>query len=99
MIQSSDYKTLVHALGESAQRNPDSEAVLINNQRTSYSELWNNVIHVAGYLREHGFKSGDRASLLIENSVEYVEAYYGVLMAGGVVVGLNAATKALHTKE
>jgi acyl-CoA synthetase (AMP-forming)/AMP-acid ligase II len=34
------------------------------------------------------FKSGDRVLLVVANSPEYVAAFYGVLLAGGVVVPL-----------
>lgn len=37
-------------------------------------------------LHGHGLKRGDRVGLLSHNAVGYVEAYYGILKAGGVAV-------------
>jgi acyl-CoA synthetase (AMP-forming)/AMP-acid ligase II len=60
----------------------------------SYSDLWRGAGAFAGHLERRGLRHGDRVALLMENSPEYVIAYYGALLAGGVVVPLNAAAKA-----
>jgi len=48
----------------------------------------------AGGLRAAGFAAGARLALGLENSAEYVAAYYGTLLAGGIVVPLNVSAKA-----
>ena len=45
-------------------------------------------------MKERGLRPGDRVAILLENSPEYIAAYYGALMAGGVAVALNTAAKA-----
>jgi acyl-CoA synthetase (AMP-forming)/AMP-acid ligase II len=87
-------ETVVHLLKKSVSRYPDSEAVVYKNQRVSYLQLWNMICSVADYLHAKGIERGDRVGLLVENSPEYIAAYYGVLTAGGVAVGLNTAAKA-----
>jgi len=86
--------TLVHLLSESVQRYPNSEAVIFQNQRVTYAELWKHICSATEYLLQHGFKSGDRIGILLENSPEYIAIYYAVLAAGGIAVGLNTANKA-----
>ena len=86
--------TLVEWLAESCRRYPSSEAVIQADRRLTYQQLWNEVLRVAHYLRESGLQKEDRVALLLDNSPEYIAAYYGVLAAGGAVVALNTAVKA-----
>ena len=87
-------ETVVHFLKKSVSRYPDSEAVVYKDRRVSYRQLWDMICSVADYLNTKGIKKDDRVGLLVENSPEYIVAYYGVLAAGGVAVGLNTAAKA-----
>ena len=86
--------TLVHLLSESVQHYPDSEAIIFQDQRVTYAELWKYICSATEYLLQHRFKSGDRVGILLENSPEYVAIYYAALAAGGISVGLNTANKA-----
>lgn len=85
--------SLVHALRDNAQRQPQAEAVVHGEHRVSYGELWTQAQQIAAYFKSRELKQGDRVALLLENSPEYVAAYYGVLAAGGVVVALNTQAK------
>lgn len=86
--------TLVHALQASVARAPDAEAIIAGERRVRYGELWHQVDRVATFLRDRGLSAGERVALWLENSAEYVAAYYGALAAGGVVVPLNTGAKA-----
>ena len=85
--------TLINLLSESVNSVPDKIAVIHSGSSLSYSELWKMACGIAHYLVDNGIQNGDRIALLIENSVEYIVSYYGVLMAGGSVVALNTAAK------
>ncbi len=85
--------SLVDLLRGSAQRFPDRQAILHRGGGVSYRELWQGVRRAANALRASGLVPGERVALLIENSPEYVTAYYAVLQAGGVAVGLNTAQR------
>jgi acyl-CoA synthetase (AMP-forming)/AMP-acid ligase II len=89
-----EFASLVRRLELSARRAPDDIAVVHGNRRVSYGELWTNVGAVAGFLRSRGVQTGDRVAILLENSPEYIAAYYGSLAAGAVAVGLNSAARA-----
>ena len=86
---------LIGFLRESAARYPEAEAIVHHDRRVRYSELWAGVTAFAGFLRAQGLRSGNRVAILLDNSPEYVIAYYGTLLAGGVVVALNTAAKAV----
>jgi long-chain acyl-CoA synthetase len=47
-------------------------------------------------LTDHGIAPGDRVAIFAENCIEYLVAFYGVWIAGGVVVPINAK---LHPNE
>ncbi|WP_157605439.1 class I adenylate-forming enzyme family protein [Schlesneria paludicola] len=45
-------------------------------------------------LKLHAFQTGDRVLLMLPNSAEYIAAFYGILLAGGVVVPIPPKTEA-----
>jgi acyl-CoA synthetase (AMP-forming)/AMP-acid ligase II len=85
--------SLVDLLRASAQRWPERQAIRHRGVSINYSDLWRDVRRAANALRAGGLAPGDRVALLIENSIEYVVAYYAALQAGGVAVGLNTAMR------
>lgn len=83
---------LVHdLLSDSAQRRPESFLVLDGSVRASYGEIEASSNRIARVLLEQGIARGDRVGLIADNSRTYVESYYGILKAGGVVVSLGSA--------
>ena len=85
--------TIVDNLRRSVERNPEGCAVSQSGVDLSYSELWAQVMAVAGHLQGRGLACGDRVALVLKNSSAYIAAYYGALAAGGIVVALNASAK------
>ena len=82
--------TLVHHfLEESARDYPDKVALIHDGVRATYDEVNGKANLLARYLLDKGLESGARVSILMENSLEYVVSYYGVLKAAGVPVPLN----------
>lgn len=85
---------LVACLRLSVDRHAARTAIAQPDRRVTYGELWQASGALASYLTHAGMQPGERVALLLENSPEYVAAYYGVLRAGGVVVALNVLSKA-----
>jgi long-chain acyl-CoA synthetase len=84
------HQSLVEMLGESVAKDPDAEALVeIGGPRLSYAELWDRATRVSGGLREAGVGPGDRVAIRLPNSVDWVLAFFGGLMAGAVVVPVN----------
>ncbi|RFA25162.1 hypothetical protein CAI21_19920 [Alkalilimnicola ehrlichii] len=81
---------LLRAVG----RHPEAEALVEGRQRWCYRTLWEKVAAAAKLLEAYGLGAGERVLLFKENSLAYVVAYYAVLLAGGVVVPVNAQAKA-----
>src|SRR6201995_2807724 len=78
---------------DSAQRGAERPAVRLDDAVLSYGALADLTAHVAGLLRRHGIKPGDRVGIMLPNVPEFALAYYGVLRAGGIVVPMNVLLK------
>jgi len=73
---------------------PDRDAIVFPEHRLPYAELLRRATLVARGLIGLGVRAGDRVGLLAANGPEYVEGFFGVCLAGAVVVPLNARHKA-----
>lgn len=83
---------LIHEFLEaSAELFPDNEAIINLGRRIRYRQLDGAANKLANYLADHGVSPGDRVGILVESSIEYVIAFFAILKAGGVVVGLNSS--------
>lgn len=67
----------------------DLEGVVDGDRRFTYGEFADRAMRLGGALRSLGVEPGDRVAYLCGNTVELLEAYYGVLIAGGVLTPLN----------
>lgn len=85
-------------LREAANRGPENPAILHGARRVSYGDLLGMASGLASHLRETGLRPGDRVLLLWENGPEYAAIYFGILLAGGVVVPLNPANYTDYVK-
>ena len=81
--------TPIRFLRYAGQQFPKKTAVVCGEQRFSYAELAERVGRLAGTLRDVGVKAGDRVAFLSLNCHRLLEAYYGVLEAGAVLLPLN----------
>lgn len=61
-------------------------------ERVSYRELARRAERVTQWLLRHNVQPGDRVAILTEQASEYAAAYFGILAAGGIVIGLNTQT-------
>jgi len=74
----------------SAERYPEKTAIVYYGTTISYERLHEEVRRLAGYLQEDlGVKKGDRIILYMQNSPQFVIAFYAVLRLGAVVVPVN----------
>jgi long-chain acyl-CoA synthetase len=64
-------------------------AIHFMGREMNYQELYADARKVAAYLQEVGIQKGDRVAIMLPNCPQAVISYYGVLMAGGIVVQTN----------
>lgn len=82
-----------HFLEKSAEKFPDKKAVWFRDKWLTFSEIEVKSNQLANFLNSRGIVRGDRVALLLENSFNYVIAYYAILKIGAITVALNTETK------
>ncbi|MFK7836886.1 MAG: class I adenylate-forming enzyme family protein [Sulfitobacter sp.] len=65
------------------------DGVICGDQRRSWGDFVANINRVANHLLTTGLQKGDKVAVMMGNSVEMLEALFGVVRAGGCVVPLS----------
>jgi fatty-acyl-CoA synthase len=74
----------------SARRYPAKPAIVFYDTPIGFAEIHEQAQRIAGHLEQRcGVRRGDRVLLYMQNSPQFVIAYYGILRANAVVVPLN----------
>lgn len=82
--------TLLDMLAEQVDARPDAEALVeLGANRLTYRQLWDRAARVAGGLRAGGLRPGDRVAVRYPAGIDWALAFWGTVMAGGVVVAVN----------
>ncbi len=81
--------TPLRCLRYAEQQYPRRTAVVCGNKRFTYAEFADRAARLGGALKNAGNKPGDRVAFLSMNCHRLLEAYYGVLEAGAVLLPLN----------
>ena len=83
--------SLVCMLRDTVDRDAGREALVETGggPRLTYQELWDRAARVAGGLRAAGVGPGDRVAIRLGNGVDWVLAFFGTVLAGGIVVPVN----------
>src|SRR5580700_1276058 len=81
--------TPVRFLRYAQQQFPQTTAIVCKGARYTYGQFADRAARLAGALRKAGVKPGDRVAFMSLNCHRLLEAYYGVLEAGAVLLPLN----------
>lgn len=82
--------TLLDMLAEQVDNLPNSEAVIeLGGGRLTYRQLWERAARVAGGLHADGLSPGDRVAVRYPAGIDWVLAFWGTVMAGGIAVAVN----------
>ncbi len=79
-------------LQKSTRLYPDKVYVVDKGAEFTYSVIYNRSIALAGILYEAGLEHGDRILVYLDNSAEYITAFFAVLLANCIVVPINKNT-------
>ena len=82
-------RSLADLVFEQADRHGSHPAVISGDQILSYADLAARATRVAGALRSRGIGRGDRVGLLVNNRTEWVEAFFGAMIAGAAVAAFS----------
>jgi fatty-acyl-CoA synthase len=81
--------TPIRFLRYAEQQYPRRTAIVCGKDRFTYAQFADRVARLAGALRKAGIQAGDRVAFLSGNCHRLLEAYYGVIEAGAVLLPLN----------
>src|SRR5713101_3846025 len=81
--------TPIRFLRYAEQQYPRRTAVVCGKERFTYAQFAERVSRLAGALQKTGVQAGDRVAFLSTNCHRLLEAYYGVIEAGAVLLPLN----------
>ena len=81
--------TPIRFLRYAEQQFPNKTGVVCGNVRLTYAQFADRARRLAGGLQSLGVAPGDRVAFLSLNCHRLIEAYYGVLEAGAVLLPLN----------
>src|SRR5215470_14378567 len=81
--------TPIRFLRYAEQQSPRRTAVVCGKERFTYAQFAGRVSKLAGALRKAVVQTGDRVAFLSTNCHRLLEAYYGVIEAGAVLLPLN----------
>lgn len=76
-------------LTNAAKEFPNKSAIHFMGKEISYETLNDHACKLASYLQKLGLEKGDRVAMMLPNCPQAVITYYGILLAGGVVVPTN----------
>ncbi|PKK84312.1 MAG: AMP-dependent synthetase [candidate division Zixibacteria bacterium HGW-Zixibacteria-1] len=72
---------------------PDNCAMVHQDRRITYRELYGLADRIGSYLSGIDLKKGSRVALLFDNSIEYVAVFFGIFRAGYVAVPVDTSLK------
>ena len=92
--EANERQMFLERLQRHARQHPAKPAMRVKRDgryRTwTCSDLWDQARSVAAFLQQQEIAPGERVALFAENSPEWLLAWLGVVLAGGVVVPLDA---------
>jgi len=95
--------TLIDVLEWHKDRHPEVVHVtLLGNepaQELTYRDLWERASRAASGLAAIGLRPGDAAALMLPTSLDYLVAFFGILLAGGVPVPIYPPLRLLQLDD
>jgi citronellyl-CoA synthetase len=76
-------------LSRIARMYPDKIAVIFEDRRISWSELDERASRIAQALSDKGIQPGQCVSLLMDNRIEFLESWFGVMRLGAIASLIN----------
>src|SRR5215211_6155793 len=86
-------RSMADLFEQSAERNPDRDAIRYFDEKISYGELNDLADRFATLLSRRGVEKGDRIALYTQNNPQFLIAQYGAWKRGATAVPLNPMLK------
>lgn len=83
---------LFSLLHDSTLKYPEKVYAVDREIKYTYSDIYKRSTAVAEYMKLNCINSGDRVLVYLDNSAEYIAAFFSVLLINGIVVPINKNT-------
>jgi len=80
---------LQDVLWSNRKANPQKAGLVLDDRRITFDTLTDRVNRLASALRRLGLAPGDRVAVLMGTATEYVELYFAVPLALGIIVPMS----------
>ncbi len=80
---------VARCLAETAEKQPDKVALVWGERTETFSELLSRSRMAAGAFRARGVGKGTPVAVILPNSIEFMEVYFGTFFLGGVSVPID----------
>ena len=77
---------VVQRIFNNALRQPNTPALIVNDQIINYGKLADSILSVSSWLRERGIKQGDCVCVQAIHDPACIASYYGIHLTGAVLV-------------
>lgn len=74
-------------------------AIIFNNKKITYKELYDNSINYTNNLLNLGIKKGDKVAILLSNRLEYIYFYFALFIIGAWVVPITIKCEPFQLKN
>ena len=85
--------TVEQQIFQNSIQQPDHIALIAGGEQVTYAQLWQRCLLAATNVkRKYGLNQGDRIILSASANIDFIYAYFGIHMAGGVCVPIDPDT-------
>ena len=98
MLSRSDNPTLIDLLKHAAEKNSGGLCLSMDGVKCSFSDLYQGALKRAECFTNLGAQNGDKVGILLPNGIEYLEIFYGAMLAGCIPVTINNRYKVAELK-
>ncbi|MDQ0246368.1 crotonobetaine/carnitine-CoA ligase [Bacillus fengqiuensis] len=88
-----DKMNLAQFLMRRIENTPDKVYLQFEQQRITYEELYNRIVKTAAGFYEMGIRKDDKVCVMLNNSPEYLDIWFGLSFLGAILVPLNVHLK------
>ena len=98
MLSRTDNPTLTDLLKHAAEKTPSGLCLSMDGVKCSFSDLYQGALKRAECFTNLGAQNGDKVGILLPNGIEYLEIFYGAMLAGCIPVTINNRYKIAELK-
>ena len=91
--------SIVEAVSRHAQHSPQRPAIFFERRTISYEQLYRDIERFAYALITRGIERGERVGIFLANCPEFIVAYLGIQLAGGMVVLINSQYRQVELRH